>query len=298
MDFAFKLDYLLVGLMQVIGFFIQGTTGFGCTVIAAPITNGLLGTTMGVPYGTAITIPFLYYLAIKGRKDISWQDLGKIVLLCAPGILIGQYLFYQISPQTAKVLIGAMVTVIALMNLHKYVVKPLVIKEIEENEVADTLVKRIFRYGCLILGGIVHGAFNIGGPLITVYTLEAVKDKKKFRNTMTMLWVVLNSWNLFNQHQNGAFTSELNSALLVGLPLAGIGFFFGMRFLEKINREQFLRIVYVVLLIIGSNMLLSNIPWTADSKMMTIVGTVIVLSGYAFNVFKKRKVNIEKVQVL
>ncbi|KLV00972.1 sulfite exporter TauE/SafE family protein [Photobacterium aphoticum] len=284
--------------MQVIGFFIQGTTGFGCTVIAAPITNGLLGTTMGVPYGTAITIPFLYYLAIKGRKDISWQDLGKIVLLCAPGILIGQYLFYQISPQTAKVLIGAMVTVIALMNLHKYVVKPLVIKEIEENEVADTLVKRIFRYGCLILGGIVHGAFNIGGPLITVYTLEAVKDKKKFRNTMTMLWVVLNSWNLFNQHQNGAFTSELNSALLVGLPLAGIGFFFGMRFLEKINREQFLRIVYVVLLIIGSNMLLSNIPWTADSKMMTIVGTVIVLSGYAFNVFKKRKVNIEKVQVL
>ena len=298
MDFAFKLDYLLVGLMQVIGFFIQGTTGFGCTVIAAPITNGLLGTTMGVPYGTAITIPFLYYLAIKGRKDISWQDLAKIVLLCAPGILIGQYLFYQISPQTAKVLIGAMVTVIALMNLHKYVVKPLVIKEIEENEVADTLVKRIFRYGCLILGGIVHGAFNIGGPLITVYTLEAVKDKKKFRNTMTMLWVVLNSWNLFNQHQNGAFTNELNSALLVGLPLAGIGFFFGMRFLEKINREQFLRIVYVVLLIIGSNMLLSNIPWTADSKMMTIVGTVIVLSGYAFNVFKKRKVNIEKVQAL
>lgn len=298
MDFAFKLDYLLVGLMQVIGFFIQGTTGFGCTVIAAPITNGLLGTTMGVPYGTAITIPFLYYLAIKGRKDISWQDLAKIVLLCAPGILIGQYLFYQISPETAKVLIGAMVTVIALMNLHKYVVKPLVIKEIEENEVADTLVKRIFRYGCLILGGIVHGAFNIGGPLITVYTLEAVKDKKKFRNTMTMLWVVLNSWNLFNQHQNGAFTSELNSALLVGLPLAGIGFFFGMRFLEKINREQFLRIVYVVLLIIGSNMLLSNIPWTADSKMMTIVGTVIVLSGYAFNVFKKRKVNIEKVQAL
>ncbi|MDD1783411.1 sulfite exporter TauE/SafE family protein [Enterovibrio sp. ZSDZ35] len=296
MDFTFKIDYLLVGLMQVIGFFIQGTTGFGCTVIAAPVTNGLLGTTMGVPYGTAITIPFLYYLAVKGRKDISWKDLGKIVVLCAPGILIGQYLFYQISPETAKVLIGAMVTIIALMNLHKYVIKPLVIKEMDDVEVADTLVKRTFRYGCLILGGIVHGAFNIGGPLITVYTLEAVKDKKKFRNTMTMLWVVLNSWNLFNQHQNGAFTNELNSALLIALPLAGIGFFFGMRFLEKINREQFLRIVYVVLLIIGSNMLLSNIPWTADSKMMSMIGTAIVLAGYTFNVFKKRKVNVEKLQ--
>ncbi|MFA0521524.1 TSUP family transporter, partial [Vibrio sp. 10N.222.55.E8] len=137
------------------------------------------------------------------------------------------------------------------------------------------------RYGCLILGGIVHGAFNIGGPLITVYTLEAVQDKKKFRNTMTMLWVVLNSWNLFNQHQNGAFTNELNSALLIGLPLAGIGFYFGMRFLEKINREQFLRIVYVVLLLIGANMLLSNIPWTPDTKFASIVAAVIVIGGYA-----------------
>ncbi|MGR5302204.1 TSUP family transporter [Vibrio alfacsensis] len=294
MEFIYKFDYVLVGLMQVVGFFVQGTTGFGCTVIAAAVTNGLLGTTMGVPYGTAITIPFLYYLAIKGRQDISWKDLAKIVLLCAPGILVGQYLFYQISPQLAKILIGAMVTVIAIMNLHKYVVKPLIMKEVNVEEAADTLPRRIFRYGCLILGGIVHGAFNIGGPLITVYTLEAVQDKKKFRNTMTMLWVVLNSWNLFNQHQNGAFTAELNSALLIGLPLAGIGFFFGMRFLEKINREQFLRIVYVVLLLIGSNMLLSNIPWTADAKFMTMVGSAIVLGGYAISVFKKRQLNTVK----
>ncbi|NLS12210.1 sulfite exporter TauE/SafE family protein [Vibrio sp. SM6] len=292
----FKFDYLLVGLMQVIGFFVQGTTGFGCTVIAAPVTNGLLGTTIGVPYGTAITIPFLYYLAIKGRDDISWKDLAKIVVLCAPGILIGQYLFYQITPQTAKILIGAMVTVIAVMNLHKHIIKPLVIKEIDATEVVDTFLKKVFRYGCLILGGIVHGAFNIGGPLITVYTLEAVQDKKKFRNTMTMLWVVLNSWNMFNQYQNGAFTTELNSALLIGLPLAGIGFFFGMRFLEKINREQFLRIVYVILLIIGSNMLLSNIPWTADMKLITMISSAVVLAAYAVNVMMKRKANLSKLQ--
>lgn len=293
MDFIFKFDYVLVGLMQVVGFFVQGTTGFGCTVIAAAVTNGLLGTTMGVPYGTAITIPFLCWLAIKGREDISWKDLAKIVALCAPGIFLGQYLFYQISPQTAKILIGAMVTVIAVMNLHKHVVKPLIIKDIEEGEVADTLLKKVFRYGCLILGGIVHGAFNIGGPLITVYTLEAVQDKKKFRNTMTMLWVVLNSWNMFNQYQNGAFTSELNSALLIGLPMAGIGFYFGMRFLEKINREQFLRIVYVVLFIIGTNMLLSNIPWTANMQLATLLSSAVMLAGYSINVMKKRKLNLQ-----
>lgn len=290
---TFTLDYLLVGLMQVIGFFVQGTTGFGCTVIAASVTNGLLGTTMGVPYGTLLTIPLLYFLAIKGRDDISWKDLGKIVLLCAPGIFVGQKLFYQITPETAKILIGAMVTLIALMNLHKYIIKPLVIKDKDDDNTVDTLGKRIFRYGCLILGGIVHGAFNIGGPLITVYTLEAVQDKKKFRNTMTMLWVVLNTWNAVSQYQNGAFTPALMSALAVGLPLAAIGFFAGISFLEKINKEQFLRIVYVILLIIGLDMLLRNIPWTPDMQLQAAMATVALGGAYVFSALKKRKINMQ-----
>jgi uncharacterized membrane protein YfcA len=292
----FDLDYLIVGFMQILAFFVQGTTGFGATVISAPVTNGLLGTAMGVPYGTIICIPFLYFLAIRGRKDISWKDLGKIVALCAPGLLVGQYLFYQISPETAKIAIGTMICAIAVMNIHKYIIKPLVIKDVDDAEAPDTLPKTIFRYGCLILGGIVHGAFNIGGPLITVYTLEAVKDKRKFRNTMTSLWCILNVWNAFNQYLNGAFTAELGSALLIAMPMAALGFYLGINFLEKIDRVQFLRIVYMILLLIGTNMLLRNIPWTPQMMTTAVIGTSIVAAGYLFSVVKKRKVNVAKLQ--
>lgn len=261
----FEFNYVLVGLMQIVGFFVQGCTGFGCTVIAAPVTNGLLGTATGVPYGTLITLPFLFYLAFKTYREVSWKDLLKIVILCAPGILVGNYLFYKISPIAARIGIGAMVTVIALMNIYKYIIKPLVPIKGERTEEAvaavdtDTVTKKIFRYGCLILGGVVHGAFNIGGPLITVYTIEAVKEKEKFRNTMNMVWVVLNTWNAISQYRNGAWTPALWSALAVGMPMAAVGFFLGMAFLKKINREQFLRIVYCVLLLIGGNMLITNL---------------------------------------
>lgn len=255
----FKIDYLLVGLMQVVGFFVQGTTGFGCTVIAAAVTNGLLGTTTGVPYGTLITLPFLYYLGVKEFRNVSWKDLFRIILLCAPGIFVGNYLFYTISPDIAKICIGAMVTFIALMNIYKHIVKPLVLKQVETEEVPDTVFKKSLRYGALILGGIVHGAFTIGGPLITVYTIEAVKEKEKFRNTMNMVWVILNTWNAFSQYRSGAFNPTMWSALIIGVPLAAIGFFSGMAFLKKINREQFLRIVYVVLLFVGGNMLITSV---------------------------------------
>ncbi|WP_028857673.1 TSUP family transporter [Psychrilyobacter atlanticus] len=288
-----NFDFILVGLMQIVGFFVQGTTGFGCTVIAAPVTNGILGTAIGVPYGTIITLPFLYYLGIKGRKDVSWKDLAKIVALCAPGILIGNKLFTSISPQTAKIGIGGMIIVIATMNIHKHIIKPLVIKQKEEDEAEDTTVKKVFRYGCLILGGVVHGAFTIGGPLITVYTLEAVKDKKKFRNTMTWLWCILNVWNAFAQYNNVPVGNRayLTSALLIGLPMAGIGFFFGMRFLEKINRVQFLRIVYAVLMLIGVNMFKSNVPWTPELIKMSSIGLTVVGLGYIYTVVKNKKAN-------
>ena len=107
--------------MQIIGFFVQGCTGFGCTVIAAAVTNGLLGTTEGVPYGTLITLPFMYFLGIKAFKDVSWKDLAKIICLCMPGILVGNYLFHAVSPDVAKICIGAMVTFIFSRNVILYV---------------------------------------------------------------------------------------------------------------------------------------------------------------------------------
>ena len=255
---TFEFNFVLVGLMQIVGFFVQGCTGFGCTVIAAAVTNGLLGTTEGVPYGTLITLPFLYFLGIKAFKEVSWKDLAKIIVLCMPGILVGNYLFHAISPVVAKICIGGMVTFIALMNIYKHIIKPLVLKKNEEEE-ADTTFKKVLRYGCLILGGVVHGAFNIGGPLITVYTISAVKEKEKFRNTMKMVWVILNTWNAFSQFRSGVVTPHLWSALAVGAPMAAVGFFVGMAFLKKINKETFLRIVYCVLLFVGANMLITSL---------------------------------------
>ncbi len=76
---------------------------------------------------------------------------------------------------------------------------------------------------------------------------------------MNMVWVVLNTWNIYTQFRNGAFTPRMWSALGIGLPCAAIGFFLGMGFLKRINREQFLRIVYLVLLFIGANMLITSL---------------------------------------
>ena len=206
-----------------------------------------------------VTIPMFIVLCIKERKDVAWKDLAKIVILCLPGLFIGSKIFYSMNPNVAKVAIGGVVTFIALMNIYKAIFKPLVLKIPQDLETPDTLGKKILRYTCLVTGGIVHGAFNIGGPLITVYTLYAVTDKRKFRNTMTWMWLILNCVNAFNQFRNGAWTPRLAGALAVGFPLAVIGFILGVKFLEKIDKTTFLRIVYCVLLFVGGSMLITSL---------------------------------------
>lgn len=259
---VFDPTFIIVGLMQVVGFFVQGCTGFGCTVIAAPVTNGLLGTAAGVPYGTLLTIPFLYFLAIRSWREVSWKDLAKIIGLCAPGILVGNWLYATVlvgQDNLAKVLIGGIVTFIALMNIWKVIIAPLVLKQRADEDKPDIPVARALRYVALVAGGIVHGAFNIGGPLITVYTISAVREKEKFRNTMNMVWVILNTWNMATQFMNGSYTPTVMGALAIGFPCAAVGFAVGMAFLKKINRETFLRIVYVVLFIVGFSMFFQSL---------------------------------------
>lgn len=255
----FEVGFILIGLMLIFAFFIQGTTGFGCTVIAAPVVIGILGVSEGVPFGTLATLPFLYYLGFKTYKQVSWPDVIKIVLLCMPGIIFGNMILGAIDPTYAKIAIGAMITFIALMNIYRYIIKPLVFKIEEDENAPDTIGKKIFRYGCLLVGGVVHGAFNIGGPLITVYTIGAVKEKEKFNYTMNFVWIILNTYNAINQYLNGLWTPRLFSALAIGVPLAAIGFFTGLSFMKKINRIQFLRIVFCVLLFVGADMLIRNI---------------------------------------
>lgn len=256
---VFEFDFIWVGLMNMFSFFVQGCTGFGCTVIAAAVTNGILGVADGVPFGTLITIPTFVVLCALSYKAVSWKDLVKIVVICTPGLFIGQKLFQIMDKTTASICIGGVVTVIALMNIYKSIIKPLVLHKEENLDEEDTTVKKALRYLCLIVGGIVHGAFNIGGPLITVYTISAVKEKEYFRNTMTWFWLILNSMNAFSQLSNGAWNPHLAGALAVGLPMATVGFVLGILFLKKIDKVTFLRIVYCVLLFVGANMLITNL---------------------------------------
>ena len=56
------------------------------------------------------------------------------------------------------------------------------------------------------------------------------------------------------QIMNGLYTPRLLSLTAITLIPSALGVFVGMKLMKKINREIFLKVVYVLLLIVGGNM--------------------------------------------
>ena len=258
---TFNFTLLLVGVLQIFGYFVEGCAGFGASVIASPINASLLGPITSIPFATVLALPMLCYNTVRSikEKSISYKDLGKILLAIVPGFLLGNYLGTIMDAEIAKLGIGSAVTLIALINIYRHIIKPLVFKIPVEEETEMTTAQKVFAFTCLIIGGIVHGAFTIGGPLITVYTLNVVKDKYKFRNTMLAFFFILDTFNAGRHALTGMWTVEVWNAVLIALPFTFIGYFLGRKFLDKVNRAQFLRFVYIVLLCTGGNMFIRSL---------------------------------------
>ena len=42
---TFEMGFILLGIIQIFGFFVEGSAGFGCTVISSPFATSILGVT-------------------------------------------------------------------------------------------------------------------------------------------------------------------------------------------------------------------------------------------------------------
>ena len=262
------MDIIIIFLMNTFSFLVMGITGFGATVLAQPTNISVLGLNIAIPFSTLITFPCQLYLGFKTMKNVAWKQLLKIGIICVPGLFLGQYMATIMDPDISKTIIGIFVSVIALKGLYEVFVKtPKLIKKAQEEdptkviteiETEDGPLKKAFNYICLFLGGAMQGAYVIGGPLITVYVLSAIKDKTVFRNTMNWLWIILNCvLNFTSQLSKGMYAQEgLWLIVGIGAVAAFVGYFIGIKVHDKLSKQLFLKITYVMLLLTGANMLI------------------------------------------
>ena len=110
------------------------------------------------------------------------------------------------------------------------------------------------------MAGVVHGAFATGGPMV-VFVLGRTlgQDKARFRATLSVLWLVLNSILLVSFLVKGRLTqsSGLTSALFGVSMLAG--FAAGEIAFRRVSAVRFRLGVFAMLGLAGALMLVTNL---------------------------------------
>lgn len=241
----------LSGVVVLITHALEAITGFGCAVLAMPFVSSLLGIRSAVKTITILAWLLALYLAIKYWRDINWRQYVTITVLALVGLPIGMYLFRSQETDVLYLILALFITVASITQLWK------LWRNHPEHDLPQG-IRAIPYYLLLFFGGVVHGIFSSGGPLIVLYATKALKDKGAFRATLCLLWVTLNTIiiSTYVAERSLSATDMKTTALLI--PFVVVGVVIGERIHDKIDRRKFSLVVFGMLLLTGLFMIIKG----------------------------------------
>lgn len=235
------ISIILFGIVVLVTHFLEGITGFGCTVLALPFCVLLAGIKIAVPTLIILAWILALYVIIVDFKNIVWKEFLRIVCFVGIGLPIGIILFSYLPEGILKTILGIFMILVAVRGLYT---------SFNTNVKIVKLNKHILNF-VLFLGGIIHGAFGSGGPFVVIYAAKALKNKSNFRATLCTLWFTLNSIIIVKNISSGTINAPVLKLLLCSIPFLVAGMLLGNKAHNKFNEALFTRTVYAVLLVSG-----------------------------------------------
>ncbi len=233
-----------LGGIALIAFITEGAIGFGGTVIAASIGAQLLPLDELLPAFVPVNMALSAWLLARGVSLIQWRFLlREIVPAVAIGAAIGLVLFHLPAKTALALAFGVFVVGLATLQLLRPATRDL---------------PPVWRYGLLGLGGIAHGLFGTGGPMIVYVTRRRIEDKSAFRATLALLWLSLNTALLVNFLSIGLYVREtIDTGAVIALAVIP-GLVIGERIHRALDAARFERVVWVLLLVAGAALAIRN----------------------------------------
>lgn len=234
------LSSAAVALIVLCAMVLGTATGFGATVIAIPLCSFFIDLRICVPMlALAGSVPSLYLLIID-RHHVDWAQFRIILLWTCIGFPFGNVAFHYLQQSLLNLGLGIFVTAVAVHGLVQLLRGQLPVND-------RPMLGRILLFG----GGLMHGAFAAGSPLVVAYATRALAEKRSFRATMQPLWIILNVAFLCSY-----FASEHRQMAAVWLALICVpgivaGIYFGEKLHHRVSETTFRGIVFATLLLAG-----------------------------------------------
>lgn len=244
------LRYGLVALVVFLTHVQEGITGFGCTVLALPFIALLLGLKVAVPVLVIQAWALTLYIVLVSRKQIIWREYAYILLIAGLGFPFGMLMSQRLPEEGLKWVLAIFMVAIGIHGFLRYMFRP-------NAKVNASKSSKRWASGLLPVGGLIHGAFGSGGPLIVIYATKALQDKSLFRVTLCMVWFTLNTILVSGWIISSSLTPHILRLTAFCMPFTLIGMVLGNMAHHRMNELLFRRLVYGVLIAAGITLILS-----------------------------------------
>ncbi len=234
--------YLAAVFILLFAYFIRGITGFGSGLIAIPLLAHFLPLTFVVPMVLALDFVASIVLSRHTHLQVRWDEIRLLIPTSIVGMLIGAVLLVNLPREPLLVGLGSFVIFFGLRYLF--------------NVHGEQPVSRWWSLPTGLSGGLIGAMFGTGGPPYVVYLSHRLHDKTLLRGTLSGLFMLEGALRIIVFLFMGLLLQpNMLQALVMSLPLMGLGLYLGNRVHLGITRRQQLALIGILLLGSGGSLL-------------------------------------------
>jgi uncharacterized membrane protein YfcA len=232
----------LLGVVTL-AFTVETVVGFGATVVVVSLGALFLPLELLLPTFVPVNLALSFWLVGRNLHDVQWRLLGRRLLpALLVGMAVGMGLLAGLPSRRMLIVFGALVVGLS-------------VRELLAMRRADAAPPAVLSapVAALVLasGGVVHGVFGTGGPLIVFVLARQLHEKGAFRATLAVVWVLLNGLLVLGYWVGDRLDGSTlrGSALLVVALMVGL--VVGQRVHERVDAIRFRKGLFSMLLIAG-----------------------------------------------
>lgn len=234
--------HILVTIIIGVAFFAQSVSGFGAGLIAIALLALVLDLSVAVPMFALVALVAQGLILWRYRRGFSLAAVVRLGLASVVGSTIGVYLLDRVDGDLVLRVLGIIIVAYSL-----YALLELRLPRIENANWA---------LGFGLVAGFLGGMYNIAGPPLIVYGTCRRWEPDEFRSNLQAIFIISTVAALINHFRFGNVTLVVCHYVLYALPGLLLGVLLGFVADHYINPVVFRKIVFVLLLLLGANLVL------------------------------------------
>jgi uncharacterized membrane protein YfcA len=227
------LAYCIAVLL--LNFVLRGSLGFG-GALGLPLLALAIPVKVLAPAWSLVGIVSSAAIVGRGRKDVDWRELARLLPGCALGILAGLFVFKALDAVVLGRALGAFIIVYAAWSWWK-----------------PSLGKtKIVRALASFMSGVVGTVFGAMATIFFAMYLDAGRmTKDAFRATMSAMILTISVARTAGYAAVGELTLDSVILCAASIPAMGVGLLVGDRIHTGLSESAFRRVVCVLLALCG-----------------------------------------------